>query len=169
MRNWNVILWAWGVSLLLAGCAQTCTEQNRAKFVFDVVQINNTWDTIEYNVAYSPESKANKLNQLRDQTNQLYTPLCADSVKSLLLQSLEERSQNIGNYDNQPRPVTEYLQKEFKTFKAASIDQLNGQINIFTNNTARYWVAFTLMIVVIVLLLGFGAYFFFIQGRRKVS
>ena len=169
MKNWNVILLVWGIGLLLAGCAPTCTEQNKAKFVSDVVLINNSWDTIEFNVAYSPESKTNQLKQLRGQTNLLYTPLCADSVKSLLLQSLDERIQNIGNYDNQPRLATETLQKEFKTFQAASIDQLNRQINLLSNNTARYWVVITLMIVVIVLLLGFGSYFYFVQGRPKVS
>lgn len=169
MKNWKIILLIWGMGLLIAGCAPTCTEQNKATFVADVAQIRNSWDTIEFNLAYSAESKAGQLQQLRGRAELLYTPLCADSLKNLLLQSLDERFQNIGNYDNKPRPVTAHLEKEFKAFQAASIAQLNGQINLFTNTTARYWLVITMMIVVVVLLLGFGAYFYFIQGRPRHS
>jgi hypothetical protein len=169
MKNWKIILLIWGMGLLIAGCAPACTEQNKAKFVTDVAQINNSWDRIEFNLAYSAESKASQLQQLRGQANLLYTPVCADSLKALLLQSLDERFKNIGNYDNKPRPVTVSLEKEFKAFQVASIAQLNGQVNLLTNDTALYWLAITLIIVGIALLLGFGAYFYFIQGRPRHS
>ncbi len=168
MKNWKVIILVWGMGLLFAGCIPTCTEQNKATFVTDVAQISNSWDAIEFNVAYSPDSKASQLWQLRDRADRLYTPLCADPLKTLLLQSLDERIWHIGNYDNRPRPFTEALQNQFKAFQAASIAQLNGQINLLTNTTARYWLVIALFLVVVVLL-GFGAYFAFVKGRAKVS
>jgi hypothetical protein len=167
MAKWKCFILACGIGLLLAGCAPTCTEQNKDKFVADVTQIGYSWDAIEFNVAYSPESKASQLQQLRGQADRLYTPLCADNIKTVLLQSLDERVQNIGNYANKPRPATEYFQAQFKTFQAASVVQLNAQINLATNTTARFWLVLTLIIVVVMLLLGFGAYFYFLHDRSQ--
>jgi hypothetical protein len=167
MAKWKIFTLACLVSLLLVGCAPTCTEQNKAKFIQDVAQLGYAWDAIEFNVAYSPESKASQLQQLRGQADRLYTPLCADTIKTSLLQSLDERVQHIGNYDNQARPASDYFKTEFKKFQDASIAQLNGQINLMTNTTARFWLVVTLIVVVVVLLLCFGAYFFFIQDRSN--
>ncbi len=169
MANWKIFLLAGLAALLLAGCAPNCTEQNKAQFVDDVVQIGYAYDAVEFNVAYSPDSKASQIQQLRGKAGQIYTPLCADTVKSLLLASLDERAQNIGNYNNQPRPATDFFKDEFKKFQAAPVAQLNGQINLMTNTTARFWLVLTLIVLVVVLLVGFGAYFFFIHDRNQES
>ncbi len=167
MAKWKVVLLACLAALLLAGCAPTCTEQNKAKFVDDVIQTGYAWDAIEFNVAYSPQSKASQLLQLRVQAGSIYTPLCADTIKNLMLASLDERAQNIANYDNRPRPNTDFFKTEFKKFQDAPVAQLNGQINLMTNTTARFWLVLTLIVLVVVLLLGFGAYFFFFQDRNQ--
>ncbi len=162
MVNWKMIALVIGASLLLAACAAPpCSRQNKDKFVADVKEIGYSFDAMEFNVAYNVETKAGRLKQLRSQAQAVSAPECAEYLKVLLLQSLDERLQDIGNPANKTRPASGFFQTELNAFDNASIAQLTDVANSQTNNTGFLQIIILLAGMLVVLLLGFGGYFVF--------
>ena len=165
MMKWKFILFALGASLLMAACAAPpCSRQNKDKFVTDVKEVGYAFDAMEFNVAYNVDTKAVRLKELRGQAQQVSAPECAEYLKVLMLQSLDERLKDIGNPANKIRPASGVFQNELKAFENASIAQITDVANSQTNNTGFLQIIIILAGMLVVLLLGFGGYFAF-QAR----
>lgn len=154
-------------SLLLSSCvAAPCTLQNNEKFIAEIKEVGYSFDAIEFNVAYSLQVKADRLQKIRDRAKNINAPGCAQYLKDLLLLAFDERAKDIGNPSNAPRPVTASFQAEFEAFQKASIAQLTNVATDPSNSTIVIQILILLVGLIVVLLLGFGGYFIFHSERH---
>ena len=150
------------IFILLSGCAAApCTEQNKDRFISDLDQALFQWASIMENQALTPAIRLSQFKEIRRQTDSIYTPTCAISLKTHYLKFMDDWIARIeAPYTIVPIDLAP-LYEEYSQFRLGTIEELNGGTTNITPTQDLLWVFIGLIVFLIFLLVGFGLFMVF--------